>query len=279
MASALKAKKDYADVAAPDDAAKAAQAYIDFYAEQAKKHPDDATLVRGFYMAASQAVFPMIARDPTQAEQFVKATGEFFSSLESPATKSLSRSWERLANQMKARIETGKKHQALVGQDAAPLEVDAWVNGEALTDAELKGKVVLLDFWAVWCGPCIATFPHLREWHEKYSDKGLVIIGLTNYYSYGWDEAASRPNRAADLSHEDEQAAMLKFAKHHELKHVLAVMPKGAQLASKYAVSGIPQAVLIDRQGKVRMIRVGSGPDNAHALDQLIGKLVGDQAE
>ena len=71
-----------------------------------------------------------------------------------------------------------------------PLAVKNWVNGTQLTDADRKGKVVLLDFWAVWCGPCIATFPHLREWNEKYADKGLVVIGLTHKdYGFVWDEA------------------------------------------------------------------------------------------
>ena len=92
-------------------------------------------------------------------------------------------------------IERAKRLAALVGKDATPLEAEAWVNGTPLADADLKGKVVLLDFWAVWCGPCIATFPHLREWQEKYADKGLVIVGLTDYYNFTWDEAAGRPTR------------------------------------------------------------------------------------
>jgi thiol-disulfide isomerase/thioredoxin len=148
------------------------------------------------------------------------------------------------------------------------------VNGSPLSDGDLQGKVVLLDFWAVWCGPCVATFPHLREWNEKYAGKGLVIIGATRYYSYDWDEQAKRSKKTADLSPAAEQVALAAFAKHHELSHRFMVMPKESQFSKNYGVSGIPQAVLIDRAGKVRMIRVGSGEANAHDLEGMIETLL-----
>ena len=78
-----------------------------------------------------------------------------------------------------SRIAGSKKRAELVGKPHFPIEGATWLNGTLIMPEDLRGKVVLLDFWAVWCGPCIATFPHLREWHEKYADKGLVIIGVT----------------------------------------------------------------------------------------------------
>ena len=72
---------------------------------------------------------------------------------------------------------------------------------------------MLLDFWAVWCGPCIATFPHLREWNEKYAGKGLVMIGLTDYYNFDWDEKAGKATHSRDkVAPEKEQAMLVKFA-------------------------------------------------------------------
>lgn len=53
-----------------------------------------------------------------------------------------------------------------------------WINSEPLTLAELKGKVVLVDFWTYTCVNCIRTMPYLRDWHAKYADKGLVIVGV-----------------------------------------------------------------------------------------------------
>lgn len=56
--------------------------------------------------------------------------------------------------------------------------IDGWINSEPLQMTDLRGKVVLIDFWTYTCINCIRTFPHLKEWHAKYADKGLVVVGV-----------------------------------------------------------------------------------------------------
>ena len=56
--------------------------------------------------------------------------------------------------------------------------ISGWINSEPLRMADLRGKVVLIDFWTFTCINCIRTFPHLKEWHAKYADKGLVVVGV-----------------------------------------------------------------------------------------------------
>ena len=56
--------------------------------------------------------------------------------------------------------------------------IESWINSEPLTLEGLRGKVVLIDFWTYTCVNCLRTLPYLREWHDKYSDTGLVIIGV-----------------------------------------------------------------------------------------------------
>lgn len=180
---------------------------------------------------------------------------------------------ERQINASEQRLTIALKHQTLLGQPSIPVLPAAWVNGTALTPEELKGKVVLLDFWAVWCGPCIATFPHLRDWNQRFADQGLVTIGVTRYYRYSWDATTSRAIRMEELSQEAEHEALEQFAAHHELKHVFAVT-ETSELQQFYGVTGIPQAVLIDREGRVRMIKVGSGEANAQALEAMIEQLL-----
>jgi thiol-disulfide isomerase/thioredoxin len=66
-----------------------------------------------------------------------------------------------------------------VGDRAAEIEgIKAWLNSEPLTVAQLRGKVVLIDFWTYTCINCIHTYPFLKLWHSRYADDGLVIIGV-----------------------------------------------------------------------------------------------------
>jgi thiol-disulfide isomerase/thioredoxin len=171
-------------------------------------------------------------------------------------------------------IETSLSRLKLVGTEAPDYEAISFVGMEPASLADLKGKVVLLDFWAVWCGPCIATFPHLRDWHDLYSDKGFIILGITSDQGYTWDESNQRAVRGTDVSHDEELKMLASFRNHYELKHGFVITPKGGEYNRSLGVSGIPQAVLLDKQGKIRMIKVGSGESNARALESEIQKLL-----
>ena len=76
------------------------------------------------------------------------------------------------------------------------------------------------------------------------------------------------------VTHEAEQAMLKKFAEFHSLKHRFALESADRSVSKHYAVTGIPQAVVIDRQGIVRLVKVGSGPANAKALHDMIEKLL-----
>lgn len=69
-----------------------------------------------------------------------------------------------------------------VGAKAPAIEPADWLNfkGASMDWKDLRGRAILVDRWATWCGPCVASIPHLNEWHEKYFNKGLAIVGVTD---------------------------------------------------------------------------------------------------
>ena len=70
------------------------------------------------------------------------------------------------------------KANDLVGTKAPPILGDPWINSQPLRIEDLRGKVILIDIWEYTCVNCIRTLPYLKEWHQRYSKDGLVIIGV-----------------------------------------------------------------------------------------------------
>ncbi|MFM8581159.1 MAG: redoxin family protein [Planctomycetaceae bacterium] len=251
---------------------------LGFLERQVEKHPNQPMILSMYLQRRAGQVSALARTDPEAA---LKSLTDYVALLNDLKEKSegkvpLINRYLAQSKTLERMIESERKRLALIGQPAIPFEAEAWANGEALSSNDLQGKVVLLDFWAVWCGPCIATFPHLRDWNEKYGSRGFQVVGVTRYYQYGWDADAKRPSRSPDLSPEDERKALDQFAEHHQLKHPFAIMGEGSKFQEEYGVTGIPQAVLIDKKGIVRMIKVGSGDKNAHDLEELIEKLLAE---
>lgn len=114
---------------------------------------------------------------------------------------------------------------------AMPAEINAatWYNtAEPLTLAGLRGKVVVLEFWATWCPPCRASIPHLIALHNQYKNNDVVIIGLT-------DE-------------DDEAANVGAFVREMKMNYPVGT---GSTSGRAYGVRGIPTAFVIARDGSV----------------------------
>jgi thiol-disulfide isomerase/thioredoxin len=139
-----------------------------------------------------------------------------------------------------------------------------WIGREPTNLAKLHGEVVLLDFWAPWCGPCRVTFPRLQRWHEAYSDKGFVILGLTTYYGHA---------EGKKLNPAEELAYLREFKTKNRLPYGFVVTDSEVN-DHNYGVVSIPMTFLIDRRGNVRFISVGANEPELVALDKMIKKLI-----
>ena len=166
-----------------------------------------------------------------------------------------------------AGLRSKREHLKLQGEAAPEIVAEKWIDQTPVRLADLRGKVVLLDFWATWCGPCLAAFPKLKSWHEKYGDKGLVILGLTQYFG----EAEGRT-----LTPAQELAFLRKFKQEHGLPYGFAITDKPNN-NQNYSVASLPTAVLIDRRGQIRLIESGSSASESIAA--AIEKLVNEPAQ
>ncbi|HUA67995.1 MAG TPA: redoxin domain-containing protein [Candidatus Saccharimonadales bacterium] len=143
------------------------------------------------------------------------------------------------------------EHAALEGKPMPGIDVTNWINGQ-VTAADMKGKVVIVDFYATWCGPCMASIPHNNELLKKYKDQGLVIVGVCT--SSSGQEAMPQTVRDRGITYPTAQDWRLKSERAWQVKYY-------------------PTYALVDRKGIVRII--GLQPPY---VEQVVQKLLAEPA-
>lgn len=119
-----------------------------------------------------------------------------------------------------------------VGSEPIAFEVTS-ITGEKLSPAKFKGKVLLIDFWATWCGPCKVDMPHVKRVYDKYNKKGFEIVGIS----------LDRSRQALDSYITNNSIAWPQYFDGKYWNN---------DIATQYGVKSIPATYLIDKKGKIR---------------------------
>jgi thiol-disulfide isomerase/thioredoxin len=143
---------------------------------------------------------------------------------------------------------------AMVGKPAPDFVLDM-LGGAKFRLAERRGQIVLLDFWATWCGPCIQAMPQVERVAQEFRDRGVELVAVN---------LQEPPDRIT---------AMLQ---RHNL-HPTVALDRDGKVAEQYGASAIPQTVIIDRGGIVARLFVGGGPHLGDQLREAIGAVLADE--
>jgi peroxiredoxin len=127
------------------------------------------------------------------------------------------------------------------------------LDGVERTLSQQKGNVVLVDFWASWCRPCVVEIPHLKEFHDKYQDQGLILWGVS-------------------LDNKEEK--MMEFIQKLNINYTILLGNQA--VANKYNVQGIPTTFLYDKKNRIAYKHVGFAPGMEKQLEEEILELLNE---
>ncbi len=152
--------------------------------------------------------------------------------------------WDRLIRLLDSPAMRGP----VVGSKATPLTIE-WSSDPAITSFEdLRGKVVVVDFWATWCPPCNASFPDIRKLHAHYEGYPVVVLGVTSIQGRHIGPDGSIPTTGDP---EKERSLMPEFIARKDLTWPIVFTQQAAH-NTDYGVVGIPHVTIIDPDGVVR---------------------------
>lgn len=127
----------------------------------------------------------------------------------------------------------------------APRLAASTPSGEAMDLTQLKGKIVLVDFWATWCPPCVRAMPHLQALHQRYGEKGFMVLGVNQ-----------EPGEEAHVS---------RFMRDKGLSFPTVMDDAG--LSGAWGVYSYPTSFLVDGQGKIRQLYRGPASESQLTRD------------
>jgi thiol-disulfide isomerase/thioredoxin len=166
----------------------------------------------------------------------------------------------------------------LEGKPAPAFKADYALNGKVTSLANLKGKVVILDFWAMWCPYCIQSFKQTKELHAKFKDKDVEFVGVTSYFeNYAFDKKAGKlVGIPGKMTPTQERTTLKDFGAFHKLEYctLLLTDKEYVRVSEAYSRAGVPCFYVIDKKGIVRRSQPGISDEAAKYISELVDKLL-----
>jgi thiol-disulfide isomerase/thioredoxin len=166
---------------------------------------------------------------------------------------------------VKGNIGNARKPIEMANKPAPELAVLKMIGQGGNLEA-FRGKVVYLDFFAHWCGPCINAFPVMARQQAELGEKGLVTLGVAKYEGFYGKEAKVTPDQ--------EFSRMQEFVTKHKLSWPVVFVEPSTFKA--YGVSAIPTAAVIDRKGNLRLLSTGASDEELKKIREMIEKLLAE---
>ncbi len=183
---------------------------------------------------------------------------------------------DRMIEQMErslAYVDGAYMRGELVGHEAPTISFDWWSGDEDVDRlADLKGEVVVLDFWATWCGPCIASMPNIRELVQHYQGYPVRVVGVTSLQGTHYPQGGEPIDTEGDP--EKEYGLMPEFMESLEMTWPVAFSSENV-FNPDYGVRGIPHVAIIDPTGVVRhrgLHPANSLASKAEKIDALLAE-------